>query len=101
MEVSRLMALLIAVLLGIEASAASPFRWPWDQHRHFRHHRRVSPDPALAPAPPVRNCDRINESVKVLTPKNLARALDESTKEQRKNIDNCARQGESAGEFGK
>jgi len=88
--------LVVAALL--QAGPADAFRWPWEQPVHYhRHHARPpeAPEPTPEATPAPNNCDRINESVKTLTPKNLKRALDDSNKKQRKTIDDCARQGES------
>jgi hypothetical protein len=74
------LALTVAFITPSEAA----FRWPWEaQHHVHRHQLKSVPEPL--------NCDRINESVKILEPKNLARALHESTAKQRETIDNCAK----------
>jgi hypothetical protein len=81
----RIMAALLILMIA-SPSEASAVHWPWEPH--YRVHRRhQGTEPAVEPP----NCDRINESIKVLDPKNLERALRESTPKQRETIDNCAR----------
>jgi hypothetical protein len=79
----------IALLIFAASPAEAAIRWPWDHPRRAVHHHRHRVAPTVAQ--PL-NCDRINESVKVLTPKNLDRALRESTTKQRETIDDCSRE---------
>lgn len=80
--------------LALNSPAHATFNWPWDHATHHRHHARPAPTSTPSPEEP-KNCDRVNDSIKKLTPDNLKRALDDSNKKQRSTIDDCARAGEA------
>jgi hypothetical protein len=82
---AKFAAALLVLTVAVPSEAEAVFRWPWETPRHARRHyhrQQVEPPP---------NCDKINEAVRALEPKNLIRALRDSTTKQRQTIADCAK----------